>query len=216
MTSETFILKISMLVVASFSFIIGTVFTVSCVSLQVEGLWRMAFIEEVSEVDLLTIKIHDLFLDVAKEEARAGRNFEERRFLYHTGGADVPPELLKRPPGPPGSCWSRLERLVIRNSDLRSLKKANLLQRCCNVAVLQLFDCKLLEEADVQGMENLISLEVSGCPALGKNFKGVEELHNLVWLRWKDLCKPAPFLDCLASLTALQYLELTFLPPSSV
>ena len=175
----------------------------------------MGFIEEVTEGDLLSIKIHDLFLDVAKEEARAGRNFEDRRFLYHTGGADVPRELLKRPPGPPGSCWSRLERLVIRNCDLRGLKTEHL-QRCCNVEVLQLFDCKLLEDVDVQGMENLISLEISGCPVLGKKFRGVEELSNLVWLRWKDLCKPAPFLDCLAPLTELLHLELTFLPPSEV
>lgn len=153
------------------------------------------------------IKIHDLYLDFAKEESQAGP-FHTRRILYFDGdsegiGTTLPMELQNRAAG---KVWQSLKRLGISKSKVRSLKKAKLHQ-CPNVEVLQLNDCEMLQEADVKGMENLRALDVSGCPSLGEEFTGVEDLENLVWVRWIDMVKPAPFLKDLSNLTNLQILE---------
>jgi len=163
---------------------------------------RRALIDEVNE-DSMVFKIHDMYLDFAKEEVREGP-FDMRRILYSLKESNVPPELLKYPSG---SCWPRLERLAIHESEAQSLERAKL-YFCPNVDVLQLFDCEQLAEVNVQGMHCLISLDVIGCNDLGEKFEGVEKLRNLVWFRWMNISQPSIFLQNMSLLTTLQVLDL--------
>jgi hypothetical protein len=96
---------------------------------------------------------------------------------------------------------------------LRSLKEVYY-RRMDKVKALQILDCKLLEEVDVQGMVELRSLEICGCPRLGEKFQGLEKLTKLVWLSWKDVPKSVPVTSHLSSLPSLQFVELERLPQS--
>lgn len=147
---------------------------------QVNTLWRKGLLEKGSEVDESgKFTIHDLYLEFAELEARAG-SFEGRRWLFDKDGTDVPHELLMNPSG---SCWPSLERLIIHNSKMRSLK--NVYLHCClNLEVLQLCHCEEVEEVDVTGMKSLRYMEVIGCNKLGQRIEGVENLCNLILFRW--------------------------------
>lgn len=164
------------------------------------------------EDGLFTIKIYDLFIEFAKEEAQTGR-YEDRHFLYHVGRTDVLLKHLKRL----FDWWedkyylNMLARLVIRNSDLRCLSEEDLLY-CYKVEVLQISDCKLLEEVDVQLIANLRCLEISRCLRLGQKFKGIKELTNLVSLIWKDLPRSSPVICHLSSLKSLQECRVNISP----
>ena len=159
------------------------------------------------EDGLLTIKIHDLFVEFAKQEVQ--NVWGNWPFVFDVGGSDVPeslwriPHSLERPPA----------RLVIRNSNLRSLKEVDS-RRIREAKALQILDCQLLEELDVQGMIELRSLEIFGCPRLGEKFQGLEKLTNLVWLSWKDVPKSVPVTSHLSSLPSLQFVDLGFRPHS--
>lgn len=168
------------------------------VELQLDVLRRKALLGKVSEDDL-GIRIHDLYLDFAKAEAQGSGPLHKRRLLCDIGGKIVP-QLLKTPS-------SELQRIRICKNKVQSLMKAKF-HLCPNVQVLQLSECKKLEEVDVGGMDNLISLQVSGCKRLGPKFAGVEKLESLIWLQWRDMWEPAPFLQSMFSLTSLQVLHL--------
>ena len=144
---------------------------------QVEVLQRKGLLESVKDATRLEFNIHDLYFDFAKAEAGTGP-FKKRRFLLHKGGRSddhgVPHELLKYPSG---GCWPSLERLVIHNSEARSLKKAKL-ELCKNVEVLVLRFCNAIEEIDVTGMDNLRCIVVTRCAKLGK-WVGLEDLSYL-------------------------------------
>ena len=166
----------------------------------------MALLEySLHEYDLV-FKIHDLYLEFAQEEAQVGA-LEGRRIIYNSNGIDVPYELLKRPVG---GFWPHLERLQIRNSGAKSLKRANF-HLCLNVEALQLYDCEQLVDVDLRGMDCLTSLDISRCEQLGDQLEGVEKLTNLAWFQWLDIPYSASFLSKgLSLLTALQVLHLTF------
>lgn len=104
------------------------------------ALWRKGLLETGSEIDEWEIRIHDLFLEIAKGESlREVRPFERRRFLIiDKDGPDVPHELLECSSG---SCWLSLRRLIIHNSEMQSLKKGDL-SSFLNVEVLQFRHCK--------------------------------------------------------------------------
>jgi hypothetical protein len=126
----------------------------------------------------LEFTIHDLYIEFAKTEAQAGP-FERRRFLIDKKGANVPHELLKRVSS---AVWPSLERLIIQESKVQSLKRANLHQ-CKNVEVLLLDHCKELKEVDVTEMDNLQCLVVNNCESL-RQVLGLDTLCNLVYLFW--------------------------------
>jgi hypothetical protein len=163
----------------------------------------------VREDGLLTIKIHDLFVELAKQEAQVGDVSRGWPFVLDVGGSGVFESLsIIR-------SWSVSfpARLMIRNSKLRSLKELDS-HHICLVEALQILDCKLLEELDVQGMVELRSLEISGCPCLGEKLQGIEKLPKLVWLSWKDVPKSVPVTSHLSSLPSLQFVELEYLSHS--
>ncbi|KAG0588560.1 hypothetical protein KC19_2G252200 [Ceratodon purpureus] len=171
---------------------------------SLNALKRKALLED-SVKDGSAIKIHDLYLEFARVEAQAGP-FDRRRVLLEWNGADIPREFLKKPVG---GFWHSLERLGLCKSEVESLKKERL-DRCCNVELLQLYDCHKLVEVDVGGMENLLVLDIVGCQRLGGKLRGVEKLENLAWLRLRDIDEGlAPFLLDLSCLSALQVLHLS-------
>ncbi|KAG0588621.1 hypothetical protein KC19_2G256600 [Ceratodon purpureus] len=171
---------------------------------SLNALRRKALLED-SVKDGLAFKIHDLYLEFARVEAQAGP-FDRRRVLLEWNGADIPREFLKKPVG---GFWYSLERLGLCKSKVESLKKERL-DRCCNVELLQLYDCHKLVEVDVGGMENLLVLDIVGCGRLGGKLRGVEKLENLAWLRLRDIDEGlAPFLLDLSYLSALQVLHLS-------
>ena len=167
---------------------------------QVNTLWRKGLLEVVGEDDELEISMHELYVKFAEAEAQTGP-YKKRRFLIDKEGTGVSLS---------GSCWSSLERLIIHNCKVRSLKGAKL-YLCPKVQVLQLSYCEELEELDVTGMNSLSYIMVIGCENL-EVIEGIGKLSNLIWQR---VFVPK-FINGPISLAALQVLQMKGFELSSV
>lgn len=108
---------------------------------------------------------------------------------------------------------------------MQSLKKEKL-HLCSNTEVLHLYECKKLQELDVNGINSLRCIEVHRGEELGERIKGVEKLSNIVCLHWYNnyYCLPSlpKFIHDLSMLTVLEvvvfkelnWLEVESFPPN--
>lgn len=168
---------------------------------SLEALKRKALLEYAMIDNTLEFRIHDLYLDFAKEEVQALESSgQTNRILYDLGGVCLPPKLQRE--------WDcrDLKRMGIYDSEVESIKKDDLVH-CSHVEVFQVYGCKNLEELDVEGMKGLRILDVAGCEKLGEKFRGVDKLKNLEWLRL-HIINPVLFFEDLSLLTTLQFLQL--------